>query len=131
VLAAAVVAGLLDRLLFGQAGAGDEDIAVATAIALLLVNGLIVPAAEEVAWRGVLQPAFVRRFGAVAGICVTAALFSLKHVVVDASLGRILTLFAFGVAVGVIRHRLGLSAAIGAHMGANLLATTGALLAGP
>lgn len=129
VLLAALAASPLDRLLFAQPDGDLDGPGVLTAIALLLVNGLVVPAAEEVAFRGVLQPAFVRRFGAVAGICATAALFSAKHVVVDASLGRLFTLFAVGVALGVVRHRLGLSAALGAHMAANVLATTGALLA--
>jgi hypothetical protein len=67
---------------------------------------------------------------AAADIGVTAILFSLKHVVVDASWGRFLTLVAFGGICGIValRHTWRSSASL--HLVVNTAATAVALALG-
>lgn len=96
---------------------------VLTMISLLLVNGIFVPLVEEWLWRGLIQPRFVERLGLASGLLLTAFLFSLKHVIVDASLGRFLTLTGFGVVVGIIAHRKGWESAALTHTLVNIIST--------
>jgi membrane protease YdiL (CAAX protease family) len=93
--------------------------------ALLLVNGLVIPIAEERLWRG---PALL----------VTAVLFSAKHAIVDASPGRLIALMAGGLVLGYVAHRAGQgdggrngwqTAAV-AHILANTVATGILLVSG-
>ena len=74
-------------------------------VSLILVNGLFVPIAEEYLWRGLVQVRLIRILPAPFAIGLTAILFSLKHVLVDASMGRFLALIAFGVICGVVAER--------------------------
>jgi membrane protease YdiL (CAAX protease family) len=97
---------------------------------LLLVNGLLIPIAEEWLWRGLIQPRLVGALGLAAGLLATAALFSLKHAIVDASLGRLLALTAFGLVLGALAARRGWRASALAHALANTAATLLALAAG-
>lgn len=78
-----------------------------TVISVLLVNGIIVPVIEEWLWRGLIQPRLTSAFGFVPGLLTTAVLFSLKHVVIDASLGRLLTLIMLGSILGYVAARYG------------------------
>jgi membrane protease YdiL (CAAX protease family) len=75
------------------------------AVSLILVNGLFVPIAEEYLWRGLVQVRLLHILPVPFAIGLTAVLFSLKHALVDASLGRFLTLIAFGIICGVVAQR--------------------------
>ena len=99
-------------------------------IALIGVNGLFVPIAEEYLWRGVVQARLSQVLPAAAAIAATAILFSLKHVAVDASWGRFLTLLAFGSICGLLaqRHTWRTSAAL--HLVVNTATTAAALAFG-
>ena len=96
-------------------------------VALIGVNGLLVPIAEEFLWRGLIQPRLVRIAPAAVAIGTTAILFSLKHVVVDASWGRFLTLAAFGVVCGIVAHRHTWRSAAALHLVVNTATTAAAL----
>jgi membrane protease YdiL (CAAX protease family) len=97
-------------------------------VCLLLVNGWVVPLAEEWLWRGRIQPALVGAGGQLAGLLVTSVLFSLKHVLIDASLGRLLALTGFGLVMGLLALRRGWRASALAHAIANTFATALTLL---
>jgi membrane protease YdiL (CAAX protease family) len=97
-------------------------------VSMLLVNGWVVPLAEEWLWRGRIQPALVGAGGQLAGLLATSLLFSLKHVLIDASLGRMLALTGFGLVMGLLALRHGWRAAALAHAIANTFATTLTLL---
>lgn len=124
----------LDARLLGQAAAElGEHVAAAPPLwvaALMLVsNGLAVPVAEEVAWRGVVQTGLMDAFGPLRGLLLTAGLFALKHVVVDGSLGRLSTLLLLSLALCLVRWRWGTGASMAGHLAMNLGATALALLA--
>jgi len=99
-------------------------------VSLILVNGLFVPIAEEYLWRGQVQVCLSRVVPIPIGIGLTAALFSLKHVLVDASLGRFLALIAFGVICGVVAQRASWRRSAALHVVANTIATVGGLVFG-
>ncbi|ACV49290.1 MULTISPECIES: CPBP family intramembrane glutamic endopeptidase [Halomicrobium] len=105
--------------------AGGAETAVWVVPTLLLVNGVIVPIAEELAWRGVVQTALVDAYGPALGIAVTAGAFVAKHVVVDlgAPTFRFVSLVVIAVVLGLLRHRYGTASSTIAHLGINLLAT--------
>ena len=99
-------------------------------VSLIVVNGLFVPIAEEYLWRGVVQVYLIRVLPMSIAIGMTAVLFSLKHVLVDASLGRFLALIAFGAICGIVaqRHSWRRSAAL--HMAVNTILTVMGLILG-
>jgi membrane protease YdiL (CAAX protease family) len=99
-------------------------------VVLLLVNGVVIPFAEEWLWRGFVQPRLAGALGLVPGLLITAVLFSLKHAVIDASLGRLLALTAFGLVLGILAARHGWQASALAHALANIPATIAVLIAG-
>jgi len=78
---------------------------VLSGLAAVGVNGVLVPIAEEYLWRGIIQVRLLQALPSAWAIGTTAVLFSLKHVVVDASWGRFLTLVAFGCICGIIAQR--------------------------
>jgi membrane protease YdiL (CAAX protease family) len=127
--AALSVTQRIDAALFGAPPAGvDGLLAVAAgplwvAAVLLVVNGVVVPVAEELAWRGAIQTALVGRYGAAVGIAVTAVAFALKHVVVDGSLFRLTSLLVLAAVFGVVRHRYGTASSTVVHIGTNFTAT--------
>jgi membrane protease YdiL (CAAX protease family) len=100
------------------------------AVSLILVNGLFVPAAEEYLWRGLVQVGLIRILSTPFAIGLTAVLFSLKHVIVDASLGRFLTLVAFGIICGVVAQRNSWRRSAALHIVANTVLTTMGLIFG-
>jgi membrane protease YdiL (CAAX protease family) len=102
---------------------------IALPLTLLLVNGLVVPIAEEWLWRGVIQPRLVTSLGVGAGVTLTAALFSVKHAVVDASLGRLLTIVGGGLVLGGVAHLRSWKTSAVSHIVMNSTATLFALLA--
>jgi membrane protease YdiL (CAAX protease family) len=95
---------------------------------LLLVNGIFVPLVEEWLWRGLIQPRLIKQLGLAYGLLLTAFLFSLKHVIVDASLGRLLFLTFFGVVVGIIAYRKNWKSAALTHTLVNGISTVFFLL---
>ena len=60
---------------------------------------LLAPLYEELVFRGVLLPALVTRFGAVAGVAITSALFAVAHL----SLVEFAPLFVLGIVLGWLR----------------------------
>jgi membrane protease YdiL (CAAX protease family) len=99
-------------------------------VSLILVNGLFVPVAEEYLWRGLVQVRLIRILSTPFAIGLTALLFSLKHAVVDASLGRFLALVAFGVICGVVAQRNNWRRSAALHMVANTVLTVTGLIFG-
>ncbi len=99
-------------------------------VSLILVNGLFVPIAEEYLWRGLVQVRLIRILPMPFAIGLTAVLFSLKHVLVDASLGRFLALIAFGVICGVVAQRNTWKRSAALHMVINTTATIIGLILG-
>ena len=99
-------------------------------LSLILVNGLFVPIAEEYLWRGLVQVRLIRILPVPFAIGLTAVLFSLKHVLVDASLGRFLALIAFGVICGVVAQRNTWKRSAALHMVINTTATIIGLILG-
>lgn len=107
-------------------------------LALLVVNGVVIPLAEERLWRGLIQPRLFVAWGLPAALIVTSTLFSLKHVLVDASLGRFLAIVVGGLILGFVAHRAGGSdggrngwqTSAVSHMVANIVATCIAVAAG-
>lgn len=99
-------------------------------MSLILVNGLFVPIAEEYLWRGLVQVRLIRILPAPVAIGVTAVLFSLKHSLVDASLGRLLALIAFGVITGVVAQRNSWRRSAALHMVVNTVSTAIGLIFG-
>jgi membrane protease YdiL (CAAX protease family) len=98
------------------------------AILLLIANSLVAPVCEEIAWRGVIQTAFVRAWGPWVGIGVTVLVFAMKHVVLDGTFARITTLLMLGLVFGVVRHRWGTGSSTVTHVLVNLY-STGVLIA--
>ena len=93
-------------------------------VLLLVVNGIVAPVCEEIAWRGVVQTALVRAWGPVVGVGATLVLFAFKHVAIDASFGRLTTLLMLGLAFGVVRHCWGTGSSTVAHVLVNLYSTS-------
>lgn len=125
-LVSLVVTAHVDSILFDgtdDAEVVDDDTSTTASGLLIGVNGVVVPVAEEFAWRGVIQTALVERFDPPLGIGVTSVAFAAKHVVVDRSLGRFTTLLTIGTVFGVVRHRLGIGASTTTHLTANLTAS--------
>jgi len=61
--------------------------------------------------------------GFVPGLVLTAVLFSLKHTIVDASLGRLLAIVGAGLVVGVIASRSSWKTSAVTHIATNTIAT--------
>jgi hypothetical protein len=97
---------------------------------LVLVNGFFVPIAEEYIWRGVVQVRLIRILPVPFAIGLTAVLFSLKHVIVDASMGRFLALIAFGVVCGVVAYHKTWKHSAALHIVINAVATVVGLFFG-
>lgn len=92
-------------------------------VLMLVVNGIVAPVCEEIAWRGVIQTALVQAWGPALGVVVAALLFASKHVLVDGSLSRVTTLVMLGLVLGVVRHRWGTGSSTAAHIVTNVAAT--------
>jgi membrane protease YdiL (CAAX protease family) len=112
----------IDTRLFGP----QPPIAVgkdALTLALIVgINGLWVPVFEELAWRGRLQSSLQHFHGAGWALAGGAILFSLKHAVVDASPGRLVTLLGVGLVLGFAYQRGGIRSAVVAHIVLNTCA---------
>jgi hypothetical protein len=97
---------------------------------IILVNGLFVPVAEEFLWRGFVQTRLARAMSVSLAIGITAVCFSLKHVLVDASFGRFLTITALGVIFGIVAQRKSWRASAALHIVINMLSSITALALG-
>lgn len=86
----------------------------------LLVNLGVAVLAEELLFRGLLQPVLIRRFGAWPGLLVCAALFGAAHLPFSPLFALLAALAGLGY--GLAFHYSGrLSLAIGLHGAVNLL----------
>ncbi|MDP9440969.1 MAG: CPBP family intramembrane metalloprotease [Actinomycetota bacterium] len=74
-----------------------------TFLLLALLVGVGAPLVEECFFRGFVQPAAVRRFGSVAGVVGTAAVFAAAHF----QMLQFPALFLFGLLLGLLAHRSG------------------------
>ena len=99
-------------------------------LSLILVNGFFVPIAEEYLWRGLVQVRLIQILSTPFAIGLTAILFSLKHTLVDASLGRFLALIAFGAICGVAAQRYSWRRSAALHIVVNTIATIIGLFSG-
>jgi membrane protease YdiL (CAAX protease family) len=97
---------------------------------IIFVNGLFVPVGEEFLWRGFVQPRLARAMSVPLAIGITALCFSLKHVLVDASFGRFLTITALGVIFGIVAQRKSWKASAALHIVINMLSSIAALVLG-
>lgn len=70
-------------------------------IVSIAVVGIMVPIAEEILFRGVIQTYLVKRFGAFLGILSASFWFALMHI----DLALFVPLFAIGLGLGFVRHR--------------------------
>lgn len=105
--------------------------APAWALALFLVgNGIVVPIAEELAWRGVVQTALAEAYGVSLAVGVTTVAFVLKHLVVDLSapLFRVTSLLLLSFVFCALRARYGTASSTVAHLAANFTATASLVL---
>lgn len=93
-----------------------------------LSNGLLTPVVEEYAWRGYIQRLFVIAWGPMVGVTVTAVLFVAKHLIVDLSTARSLSLLVLALGFGLVQHYRGTAASTIVHMGVNAAATAWVLL---
>jgi membrane protease YdiL (CAAX protease family) len=90
---------------------------------LIFVNGVFVPIAEEYLWRGIVQARLLRILPSPLAIGITSVLFSFKHVLVDASWGRFLTLAAFGIICGAAAKQKGWRSSAVLHIFINTITT--------
>lgn len=100
------------------------------AVSLVVVNGLFVPVAEEYLWRGLVQVRLISVLPTAFAIGLTAVLFSLKHALVDASMGRFLALIAFGVICGIVAQRSSWRRSAALHIAINTVSTVAGLIYG-
>lgn len=99
-------------------------------LSFISVNGVFVPIAEEYLWRGIVQPRFLRILPTWLAVGITAVLFSFKHVLVDASWGRFLTLIAFGFICGILAMQKGWKSSAVLHIFINTISTIMGLILG-
>jgi membrane protease YdiL (CAAX protease family) len=90
-------------------GPGDRDLeellsklAPGHRLVPVVLGALVMPAFEEILFRGFLQPALVARIGRTLGILATSLLFAAPH-----GVGSLLPIFALACMLGVVRERSG------------------------
>lgn len=119
------LAGLTVSILYARLAGALTDGSPQPAMPAVLIWGLGVTAvqvlAEEIYFRGWLQPALVARWGQAAGIVAAALAFGALHVAGGARAPMsLLNLFLGGLMFGLFAARSrGLAAAIGAHFAWN------------
>lgn len=129
VSAAAYVLGFgLPGNVAGYAGA---DPAAWVLVAFLVGNGVVVPVAEELAWRGAIQTALTESYGTYAAVAVTAVGFVAKHLVVDLAAAplRVVSLSVLALVLCGLRVRYGTASSTVAHVAANLVSTASLVVA--
>ncbi|MGZ6346729.1 MAG: CPBP family intramembrane glutamic endopeptidase [Anaerolineales bacterium] len=98
--------------------------------ALIFVNGVFVPIAEEFLWRGIVQAHLLDILLAWLAIGIMSVFFSFKHVLVDASWGRFLTLAAFGIICGAAARQKSWRSSAALHIFINTITTVAGLVMG-
>lgn len=95
------------------------------AIMVFLANGIIVPIAEELAWRGVIQTAFMDSYGTYVGGTLTAVAFVVKHLIVDVGppFLRFVSIFVLAFLLCGLRARYGTASSTVAHLAVNSIST--------
>jgi len=90
-----------------------------------LVNGVLGPIAEELAWRGVIQAALTEAYGTYVAVVTTAMAFVLKHLVVDLSISPFRTTALLILALGLcgLRARYGTTSSTIVHALMNSIET--------
>jgi len=84
---------------------------------------LTAPIVEEIFFRGFIQPVFVKRFGACAGILITATIFAFSHVQYANYSTALWSVLTIGIVLGVTKEKTGsIMPGIVAHFINNLLA---------
>lgn len=92
---------------------------------LIILTGIGAPICEEIFYRGLLLRSLERRFGQVAAVLISGAIFGIIHFQLLSTPGLAL----FGVVLAVLAVKTGrLGAPIAAHMVFNLLAVMNILL---
>ena len=99
---AAVYGLVVDKIGVRLPGAGSDPFSVfpggaISAIVMLVILVLVAPFAEELVFRGVLLPALGARWGTVAGVVVSSAVFAAIHVSVYLLLPIFIAAAVFGV----------------------------------
>jgi len=99
-------------------------------VVFLAGNGIVVPIAEELAWRGVIQTALTESYGTYVAVVVTALAFAGKHLVVDLAAPpvRVTSLLVLAFVLCSLRARWGTTASTVSHLLANFLATASLVL---
>jgi membrane protease YdiL (CAAX protease family) len=91
-----------------------------TAIVIAILGATVAPIAEELAFRGLLQPLLIRAIGAAPGILITALLFGAMHFEQYGAWQSVVLITLAGVGFGVMRHWTGSTrAAAFMHAGYN------------
>ena len=97
-------------------------------ISVIAVNGFFVPVAEELLWRGIVQPRLGRILPISVAISFTAILFSMKHVIIDGSFSRFLMAIGFGIICGILASRKSWNASAALHVFINTVSSITALV---
>jgi membrane protease YdiL (CAAX protease family) len=78
-----------------------------TAIVIALLGVTIAPLAEELAFRGLLQPLLIRSVGVVPGILITSIVFGAMHLEQYGAWQSVVLISLAGVGFGAMRHWTG------------------------
>jgi hypothetical protein len=119
----------IDARLFGPAIEPEAmrmfaEAGVWAVLPFLLGNAILAPVVEEFAWRGHIHAVVARDRGETIALVTTALLFAVKHLLVDLSLARVVSLVVGSFLLGLVRLRMGTFAATVAHFGLNIVAST-------
>jgi len=91
-----------------------------TAIVIALLGVTIAPLAEELAFRGLLQPLLIRTVGVAPGILITSLLFGAMHLEQYGAWQSVVLITLAGAGFGTIRHWTGSTrASVFMHAGYN------------
>jgi membrane protease YdiL (CAAX protease family) len=119
-----------------QAGVVEQAIARLDPTVLILAVVLVAPVAEELFFRGVVLNAWLREYGARAGVLGSAALFAVIHADISSwnaligSVANVVPIFGLGVALALVyRQTRSLVAPMALHAGFNAISLTVALVA--
>lgn len=95
------------------------------AVGFFIANGMIVPIAEELAWRGVIQTSLMNAYGVSIGVILTTLAFALKHLVVDAAtpLLRVVSLLLLAFLLCGLRAKYGTASSTVAHLVVNSISS--------
>ncbi|MBM4247905.1 MAG: CPBP family intramembrane metalloprotease [Euryarchaeota archaeon] len=117
--AASGIGWLLERTGWFSEGEGIIQVGTPSGLAFTLVATVVIaPVAEELFFRGYAVPVLERRWGAAAGVALSALMFTVMHL----SLFQFLPIFVAGVGLALLFRRWGIAPCIVAHGVNNFLA---------